>query len=91
MRAMAGDREIQFYLLALVFLAGASVALMYALLATGYHSFLDTLFEEPSVAVGNNPMVLVFGAAIVVLVLLLVALVVLFGAKYALDPTEDER
>ena len=90
MRDALSDRSIQLYLLGLVVLGATSIGSMYALFTSGFPAFADAFTDSPGQAVQNDPLFLVFLFAVFVLIFLLVALVVLFGATYALDEEEVE-
>ena len=90
MTAALSRRAVALYLVALVALASASIGTMYVLFATGYPAFLRTLRQDPGHAVHSDPTSLMLVGLVLVLVLLVVALVVLFGARNLPDPADRE-
>jgi len=86
----AGRREIAIYLAAVTGVSAASIATLYTLFVTGFPGFLSGFAQDPANTVRADPgsVVLVFVA--VALVLLLVALIVVFGARYGPDPEAHE-
>ena len=85
-----GPRELAVYLVGITGLSVASIAIFYGVFTAGYPALVGRLFEEPGAAARDDPGTIIVTLAGVALVILLVALVVAFGAKYGPHP-EDRR
>lgn len=83
-------RDIAIYLAAVTGISVASIAILYTLFVTGFPRFLSGFGQDPANAVRTDPASVVLVFAAIVLFLLLVALIVVFGAKHGPDP-ENRR
>jgi hypothetical protein len=78
----ASRRVVVAYVGAMTGLSVASIAVLYGLFVSGFPAFLSGLFENPAAAVQNDPVSPALALAGLGLVVLLVALVVVFGARH---------
>lgn len=76
----ASRRDIAIYLVAVTALSTASIATLAVLFFTGFAGLRD----GPVTTTGSDPASIVLGLAGIALVLLLVAVVVVFGAKHGI-------
>jgi hypothetical protein len=83
-------RGIVAYLVGMTAISAASIAVLYGLFVRGFPQFLSEFPDDPSGTVRSDPATPALALASIVLVLLLVALVVVFGARYGPDPVEEE-
>jgi len=67
----------------------ASIAVLYGLFVSGFPAFLSGLAESPTTALRDDPVSPALALAGLVLVVLLVFLIVAFGARYG--PATEER
>ncbi len=82
----AGNREVATYLVGVIGIAAATVAVLGVLFATGFPRFLAQFTQDPGSAVSEDPVSPVLLIVSLVLVTLLFVLVVVFGAKHGPDP-----
>lgn len=81
----AGRREFAVYAAGLFGIASAAIGTFYALFTAGYPTFVTDVFSDPGTAVASDPGTLALLLAGVVLVVLLFAFVVAFGAIHGPD------
>jgi hypothetical protein len=86
----ADRRDIAIYLAAVTGIAAASIATLYAMFVSGFPGFLSGFSEDPAGAVRADPTSPLLGLVGIGLVLLLVAVIVVFGAKYGPDPDRED-
>lgn len=84
-------RGFALYLVAVTGLAVATVAVLAAMFFGGFPEFLAGLREEPGTTVRGDLATLALAVAGTGLVVVLIALVVLLGARHGLDPDRREE
>lgn len=90
MSERAGDREFALYLVGVTGISVASIAMLYVAFAAGLPRFLSGFVRDPFAATRTDPATVVVVVAGIVLSVLLVALVVVFGATYGPVPDREE-
>jgi hypothetical protein len=86
----ASSGELLLYLVGVTGISAASIGILYALFVRGFPAFLSGLREDPAGTVQADPVTPVLVLAGLALVVLLVALVVVFGARYGPDTGSRE-
>lgn len=86
-----GRREMTVYLVGLFGIGGSIIALLYAVFTAELPRFAASFVAEPASTVRGDPGSTILILASILLIGLLVAFIVVFGAKYALDPEQRER
>lgn len=85
MEEQGSDWPLAVYLAGVTGIATASIAIFYILFTTGFPRFVSGFLDSPGHAVRTDPTSIVLAIAGTVLVVLLVSLVVVFGATYGLQ------
>jgi hypothetical protein len=78
----ASGRIVAAYLAAMVCVSAASIAALYGLFVSGFPEFLSRLAESPVTAVQNDPVSPALALTSTLLAVVLVGLVVAFGARH---------
>lgn len=78
----ASGRIVAAYLAAMTGVSAASIAVLYGLFVSGFPEFLSRLAESPAAAVQNDPVSPALALTGTLLVVVLVGLVVAFGARH---------
>jgi len=86
----ASKGDLALYLVGVTGIAAASIGILYALFVRGFPAFLSGLGEDPAGTIRADPLTPVLVLAGLALVVLLVALVVVFGAKHGPDTEPPE-
>jgi hypothetical protein len=86
----ASRGDLALYLVGVTGISVASIGILYALFVRGFPAFLSGLGEDPVGAVQADPLTPVLVLAGFALVVLLVVLVVVFGATHAPDTESPE-
>lgn len=85
----ASTGELALYLAGVTGLSVASIATLYALSVTGFPQFLSGFGQDPAVAVQSDPVTPALALTGLGLVVVLVAAIVVFGARYG--PNDPDR
>jgi len=86
-----GKLGVSLYLAGVVALSAASIGGLYAAFVADFPAFVREFFGDPPGAVQTDPVTAGLFLATMAAIAGLVALVVLFGAKYRPEPGESRR
>ncbi len=86
-----GRREMGVYLVGITGIGGAIIAILYTVFAAELPRFTASFVAEPVSTVQGDPGSTILILASILLIGLLIAFIVVFGAKYGPDPEQRER
>ena len=86
-----GQREMAVYLVGVTGIGGAIIAMLYAVFSAELSRFIVSFVAEPAATIQSDPGSTVLILASIILIGVLIAFIVVFGAKYGPDPEQRKR